>query len=174
MKIEKYLTNKDINITNDDIDVARLIKDLQQGMVSEETLNAKLEEAQKSWQEKSSKDYADLESKYNELEKRNGDLTTSNAQLKLENIMTREGFKEEDFKEISKLRNSLYEEEKDDVKAIQEIKEKYKSTYFQEEEKTPFTPAPNETGVKGNSVGNSEPIEITRKTSLKDLLIKEK
>ena len=30
------------------------------------------------------------------LEKTKGDLTTSYAQLKLENVMTREGFKEEE------------------------------------------------------------------------------
>ena len=30
------------------------------------------------------------------------------------------------------MRESLYGEEKDDVKAIQEIKEKFKSTYFPE------------------------------------------
>ena len=33
VKIEKYLTNKDITLTNDDIDTERLIKDLQNGMI---------------------------------------------------------------------------------------------------------------------------------------------
>ena len=171
MKIEKYLTNKDITLTNDDIDTARLIKDLQQGLISEEDANKRVEDAKKEWQKESSKAYTELESKYNELEKRNGDLTTNYAQLKLENVMTREGFKEENFSEIAKLRQSLYADEKDDVVAIQGIKEKFKSTYFPEE-KTPYTPAPNETSVKGETTGNSEPIKITRKTSLKDLMIK--
>ena len=173
MKIEKYLTNKDITLTNDDIDTSKLIKDLQQGMVSEDEVNSRLEKAKKEWEKESTTHYAELENKYNDLEKRNGDLTTSYAQLKLENVMTREGFKEEDFKEVAKMRESLYGEEKDDVKAIQEIKEKFKSTYFPENNKTPFTPAPNEAGVKGETgTSSSEPIKITRNTSLKDLIIK--
>ena len=172
MKIEKYLTNKDITLTNDDIDTARLIKDLQNGMISEDEANTRLENAKKEWEKESTKTYSDLEAKYNDLEKRNGDLTTSNARLKLENIMTREGFKEEDFNEVAKLRSSLYENESDDQKAIQEIKDRYKSTYFQEE-KSIFTPAPDEGAVKGDTKeASSEPIKITRNTSLKDLLIK--
>ena len=173
MKIEKYLTNKDITLTNDDIDTSKLIKDLQQGMVSEDEVNSRLEKAKKEWEKESTTHYAELENKYNDLEKRNGDLTTSYAQLKLENIMTREGFKEEDFKEVAQMRNSLYSEEKDDSVAIKGIKEKFKSTYFQEEK--PFTPAPNEAGVKGEKgTSSSEPIKITRNTSLKDLIIKER
>ena len=172
MKIEKYLTNKDITLTNDDIDTARLIKDLQNGMISEDEANTRLENAKKEWEKESTKTYSDLEAKYNDLEKRNGDLTTSNARLKLENIMTREGFKQEDFNEVAKLRSSLYENESDDLKAIQEIKDRYKSTYFQEE-KSIFTPAPDEGAVKGDTKeASSEPIKITRNTSLKDLLIK--
>lgn len=171
MKIEKYLTNKDITLTNDDIDTTRLIKDLQQGMVSESEVETRIANAKKEWEKESTKNYSDLESKYNDLEKRNGDLTTSYAQLKLENVMTREGFKEENFQEVAKMRESLYGEEKDDVKAIQEIKEKFKSTYFPESTQTPFTKAPNEAGVKGQSdVKPSEPIKITRDTSFKDLI----
>ena len=171
MKIEKYLTNKDITLTNDDIDTARLIKDLQNGMVSESEVETRITNAKKEWEKESTKNYSELESKYNDLEKRNGDLTTSYAQLKLENVMTREGFKEENFKEVAKMRESLYAEEKDDAKAIQDIKEKFKSTYFPESNKTPYTPAPNEAGVKGTSdVKPSEPIKITRNTSLRDLI----
>lgn len=173
MKIEKYLTNKDITLTNDDIDTSKLIKDLQQGMVSEDEVNSRLEKAKKEWEKESTTHYAELENKYNDLEKRNGDLTTSYAQLKLENVMTREGFKEEDFKEVAQMRATLFAEEKDDGVAIQGIKEKFKSTYFPEDNKTPFTPAPNEAGVKGETgTSSSEPIKITRNTSLKDLIIK--
>lgn len=180
MKIEKYVTNKDITLTNDDIDTARLIKDLQQGMISESEVNTKIENARKEWenerkeQEKeTTKAYSDLEEKYNDLEKRNGDLTTSYAQLKLENVMTREGFKEDDFKEVTELRNSLFKDEKDDSVAIKNIKEKFNSTYFPEDNKLTFTQAPNEGAVKGESEGKtSEPIKITRNTRLKDLLIK--
>ena len=170
LKIEKYLTNKDISLTNEDIDTARLIKDLQNGMVSEEEANTRVENARKEWEKESTGRYAELEGKYNDLEKRNSDLTTSNAQLKLENVMTREGFKEEQFKEVAQLRSTLYAEEKDDNVAISGIKEKFKQTYFPEEQKTPYTPAPNEAGVKGQSDGvKKEPIAINRNTSMSKL-----
>ena len=171
MKIDKYVTNKDITLTNDDIDTARLIKDLQQGMISEEESNTRIENAKKEWESKSTKAYSDLEAKYNELEKRNGDLTTSNAQLKLENIMTQEGFKEEQFKEIAQLRNSLYSEEKDDKVAIQGIKEKYKSTYFPEESKIK-TNVPEEPPVNGKGAQTTKPIEVNRNTKISSLFIK--
>lgn len=170
MKIEKYLTNKDITLTNDDIDTSRLIKDLQQGMVSEDEVNTRIENAKKEWEKETTRAYSDLETKYNDLEKRNGDLTTSNAQLKLENIMTREGFKSENFKEISQMRTTLYSEEKDDEVAIKGIKEKFKSTYFPEDKKV-VTPVPNEPPVqKANS--SQEPIKVSRTTRVSSLFIK--
>lgn len=177
MKIEKYLTNKDITLTNDDIDTSRLIKDLQNGMVSEDEVNTRIENAKKEWEKsyadrekEATKTYADLEAKYNDLEKRNGDLTTSNAQLKLENVMTREGFKSENFKEIAQMRETLYGEEKDDEVAIQSIKEKFKSTYFPQEEKV-ITPVPNEAPIQKEQSSVPEP-KITRNTSISSLFIK--
>ena len=35
MDIKKYLTNKDIEITNDDIDIEKLTKDLRKGFIDE-------------------------------------------------------------------------------------------------------------------------------------------
>ncbi len=87
MKIEKYLTNKDITLTNDDIDVQKLIQDLQNGMVSESEMTTRLETARKDWEKESSSKYSELEEKYNELEKRNTGLTEDNSRLKLENVM---------------------------------------------------------------------------------------
>lgn len=171
VKIEKYLTNKDIALTNDDIDTERLIKDLQNGMISESEANTRIENAKKEWEKESTGRYSELETRYNDLEKRNSDLTTNNAQLKLENVMTRAGFKQDDFKEVSQMRATLFANEKDDEVAISGIKEKFKSTYFPEENKTPFTPAPNESGVKGNGDGvKKEPIEINRNTSFKNFI----
>lgn len=170
MKIEKYLTNKDITLTNDDIDTSRLIKDLQQGMVSEDEVNTRIENAKKEWEKTATESYSSLEAKYNDLEKRNGDLTTSNAQLKLENVMTREGFKQENFKEITQMRNTLYSEEKDDEVAIRGIKEKFKSTYFPQEEKI-ITPVPNEPPVQKENP-SQEPIKVSRTTRVSSLFIK--
>ena len=113
MKIEKYLTNKDVTLTNDDIDTAKLIKDLQQGMINESEADKRVEEAKKEWEKEYSKNYSELEAKYNDLEKRNADLTSKNSELHLQNVMTREGFKEDQFNEISKLRTSMYAEDDD-------------------------------------------------------------
>lgn len=170
MKIEKYLLNKDITLTNDDIDTARLIKDLQQGMVSESEVDSRIESAKAEWQKESTKNYSELETKYNDLEKRNGDLTTSNAQLRLENVMTREGFKSENFKEIAQMRNTLYSDEKDDEVAIKGIKEKFKQTYFPEDKKV-VTPVPNEPPVQTSTPKQPTP-QVTRNTRVSSLLIR--
>ena len=170
MKIEKYLTNKDITLTNEDIDTAKLIKDLQNGMINESEADKRLEDARKEWEKESTKNYSELEAKYNELEKRNADLTSKNSELHLQNVMTREGFKEDQFEEISKLRTSIYAEE-DDETAIKNIKEKFKNTYFPEPEKVITTQVPNENKINTEQPPK-EPIKITRNTSIKDLFLK--
>lgn len=169
MKIDKYVTNKDITLTNDDIDVSRLITDLQKGMISETEAESRLEEAKKEWSKESSKNYVDLETKYNDLEKRNADLTSSNAKLKLENVMTREGFKQENFSEIAQMRTSLYAEEKDDEVAIKNIKEKFKSTYFPETKVV--TNVPNEPKIDSGTK-QEKPIQVNRNTRVSSLFIK--
>lgn len=170
MKIEKYLTNKDITLTNDDIDTAKLIKDLQNGMINESEAEARVEEAKKQYEKEFSKNYSELEEKYNDLEKRNADLTSKNSELHLQNVMTREGFKEEQFKEISQLRTSMFPED-DDETAIKNIKEKFKNTYFPEPEKVITQPVPNENKINSEPKVQ-EPIKITRKTNVKDLFLK--
>lgn len=170
MKIEKYLTNKDITLTNDDIDTAKLIKDLQNGMINESEADKRVEEAKKEWEKEYSKNYSALEEKYNDLEKRNADLTSKNSELHLQNVMTREGFKEEQFNEISKLRTSIYAEE-DDETAIKNIKEKFKNTYFPEPEKVITPVVPNENKINSEPKVQ-EPIKITRNTNIKDLFLK--
>lgn len=170
MKIEKYLTNKDITLTNDDIDTAKLIKDLQQGMINESEADARVEEARKQFEKEFSKNYSELEEKYNDLEKRNADLTSKNSELHLQNVMTREGFKEEQFNEISKLRTSMYADD-DDETAIKNIKEKFKNTYFPEPEKVITAQVPNENKINSEPKVQ-EPIKVTRNTNIKDLFLK--
>ena len=170
MKIEKYLTNKDITLTNDDIDTAKLIKDLQNGMINESEAEKRIEEARKEWEKESTKSYSELEAKYNDLEKRNADLTSKNSQLHLQNVMTREGFKEEQFEEISKLRASMYAED-DDETAIKNIKEKFKNTYFPEQEKVVTPVVPNENKINTENT-KQEPIKVTRNTRIQDLFLK--
>ena len=175
MDIKKYLKNKDIEITNDDINIEKLTTDLRKGYVSsdevEEQIKSKIDEVNKSSKAEYDKlkgEYATLQSSFDDYEKRNADLVEKNKTLTLENVMTREGFKDEDFKDISAMRYSMYQDEKDDVKAIQSIKEKYKNTYFPTQEPVKVKDdLPLNNGTK-----EPEEIKVSRLTSIKDLLKK--
>ena len=172
MDISKYLTNKDIQLSNEDINFEKLEKDIRKGYV----LSEEVETARKEALKESTANYTDLEEKYNKLEKsyndieaRNTQLTNAERGLKLQVEMVSQGFKKENLEEISALRNYLYKDEEDDAKAVAMIKEKYKATYFPEPEKTPSVP--NETSFNSTTKPKEE-IKITRKTSLRDLIIK--
>lgn len=170
MDIKKYLNNKDIELSNEDINFEKLEKDIRKGYVlSEEVDNAKaeaLKESTANYSELEDK-YTKLEKSYNDLEARNTELTNHEKGLKLQVEMISQGFKKDDLDEVSKLRNSLYADEVDDAKAVGMIKERYKDTYF------PKTSVdiPEETKFNIGEVKPKE-INITRKTSLKDLVIK--
>ena len=171
--ITKYLKNNDITLSNDDLDLDKLSKDIRKGY----TENSKIEKpdysnyVSKDDFDKLQKDYTELETTNNNNLKSLTDTNDKNKRLSLENILIRKGFKDESFDEVIKLRNSLYEEEKDDVKAIDQIANKFKNTYFADEKKPNFTPAPNEAGVNGDKRSQSNDIKITRKTSIKDLIV---
>ena len=173
MDITKYLTNKDIQLSNDDINIEKLEKDIRKGYVSSEEVEAARQEAQKE----NTTNYTALEEKYNKLEKsyneieaRNTTLTNSEKELKLQVEMVSQGFKKENLQEISALRNSLFKDEADDSKAVAMIKEKYKATYFPEAPKTPDVP--NETSFNSTTTPEKKEIVVTRKTGIKDLIIK--
>ena len=171
MDISKYLTNKDIQLSNDDINIEKLEKDIRKGYVlSEEVDNARNEALKES-----TSNYTELETKYNTLDKsfndlqaKNVELTNANSGLKLQVEMVSQGFGKDKFDEITQLRNTLYKDEADDSKAITMIKEKFKATYF---------PVSNEPSVPNDTTFNNQPQEkpkpnITRKTSLRDMLRK--
>jgi hypothetical protein len=168
MDINKYLTNKDIQLSNEDINFEKLEKDIRKGYVSSE----EIENTRKSVTDELNKNYSQLEDKYNQLQKsyadieaRNTQLTSNENKLKLEVEMTSQGFKKEQFEEIETLRNSLFKDEQDNAKAISMIKEKYKATYFPETS----VEVPNETSFETSSKPKEE-IKVTRKTSIRDLL----
>ena len=172
MDITKYLKNKDIELSNDDINIEKLEKDIRKGYV----LSDEVEKARNEALKENTASYTELEDKFNKLEKsyadvesRNTELTNSTKGLKLQVEMVSQGFKKENLEEISALRNSLYKDEEDDAKAISMIKEKYKATYFPEPEKT--VEVPNESNFNSTTEPKKE-IKVTRKTSLKDLIIK--
>lgn len=174
--ITKYLKNKEITISNDDLDVSAMEKDLYKGY----TKNSDIPKADYSGYVKKEDytklqgDYANLETNYNNTVKTLSEANDKMGRLSLENKLVKRGFKEENFDEVVKLRNSLYADEKDDDKAIEGIVARFKNTYFPETEKKkniPFTQAPNEGGVNGNNANTGKDIKITRGTSIKDLMI---
>jgi hypothetical protein len=172
MDISKYLTNKDIQLSNEDINFEKLEKDIRKGYV----LSDEVETARKEAIKENTARYTELEEKYNTLEKsysdieaRNTQLTNNERGLKLQVEMVSQGFKKENLEEISALRNSLFKDEEDDAKAVAMIKEKYKATYFPEPEAKPSVP--NEASFNSTTKPKEE-IKITRKTSLRDLLKK--
>ena len=173
MDISKYITNKDIQLSNEDINLEKLEKDIRKGYVLSEEVDKARNEALKE----STATYTELEEKYNKLEKsyndiesRNTELTNSTKGLKLQVEMVSQGFKKENLEEISALRNSLFKDEEDDSKAVAMIKEKYKATYFPDTESKPVD-VPNETSFNSTTKPKEE-IKVTRKTSLRDLIIK--
>lgn len=174
--ITKYLKNKDITISNDDLDISAMEKDLYKGY----TKNSDIPKpdysgyVKKEDYTKLQGDYTSLETNYNNTVKTLSETNDKMTRLSLENKLVKKGFKEENFDEVVKLRNSLYADEKDDDKAIEGIVNRFKNTYFPEAEKKnniPFTQAPNEGGVSGNNANTGKDIKITRGTSIKDLMI---
>ena len=176
MDITKYLTNKDVQLSNDDINIEKLEKDIRKGYVLSEELDKVREEVKKE----STASYTELEDKYNKLEKsyndieaRNTELTNNEKGLKQQVEMVSLGFKKENFDEVSKLRNSIYANEEDDSKAFASIKERYGATFgFNKTEEVKKVDVPNETNFNSTNVPQKEEINVTRSTSIKNLVIK--
>ena len=164
MDISKYLKNKDIQLSNEDLDFEKLEKDIRKGYVLSEEVDKAREESIKE----STSKYADLETKYNALDKSYNDLQAKNVEqnntiggLKLQMEMVSQGFTKEKFDEVAQLRNTLFKDEKDDTKAVSMIKEKFGATYFPKTE--PTVEVPTETNFNTQNKQEHE-IKITRKT----------
>jgi uncharacterized protein YdaT len=177
MDIKKYIKNKDIEINENDIDIEKLEKDLRKGYELssdvDEKIKSAIEEAKrtsKTEYDKLKGEYDSLQTNITEYEKRNTDLAERNKTLSLQNVMVKEGFKEEDFNDISSMRYSMYAEEKDDLKAIQGIKEKFKDTYFPSKPEAPVVQK-DSTPLNNGTVQPTE-IKVSRNTSIKDLMKK--
>ena len=63
MDISKYLTNKELQLSNDDINIEKLEKDIRKGYV----LSEEVEKARKETLDENTKAYSELEEKYNKL-----------------------------------------------------------------------------------------------------------
>jgi len=172
MDISKYLKNKDIQLSNEDVDFEKLEKDIRKGYV----LSEEVDKARTDSIKESTSKYAELETKYNALDKsyndlqaKNVELTNNNSGLKLQMEMVSQGFSKDKFDEVSQLRTTLFKDEVDDSKAIGMIKEKFGATYFPKTETK--TEVPNETNFNTQNKTERE-IKITRKTSVRDLFKK--
>lgn len=171
--LTKYLKNKDIKFKNDDFDIEALSNDIKteatKGLVSKTEVDNAVKAKDTEWTGK----YSALETNYNNTVKQLGDTNSNMAKVSLEKTMVLKGFKEDKFDEVSKLRSSLFADEKDDAKAIDSIADKFKGTYFAES--APVKPTvPNEAGLKGNPQGTNNagaPVKIDRNTPLSNMFI---
>ena len=171
--ITKYLKNKDVKVKNEDFDFEAMSKDVYKGYTKNEDIKQPKDMVNKADFDKLQSDYTELENNYNTTVKTLSDTNDKMARVSLESKLVRKGFKEEDFDEVVKLRNSLFADEKDDQKAVDSIAEKFKNTYFADVKTNTYNPAPNEAGINSNNQNNNagKDIKITRTTSLKDLII---
>lgn len=176
MDITKYLKNKDIQVSAEDFDLEKLEKDIRKGYVSSD----EVEKARQDALKESTATYTELEDKYNKLEKsyndieaRNTELTNLNKVANLKTEMVSQGFKKEDLDEVIKLRNSIYQDEEDDSKAISQIKERYGATFFPKieavEEKKIEIP---EESKFAQPVKKAVDLDVGRKTNIRDIVIK--
>ena len=170
MDITKYLKNKDIQVSADDFDIEKLEKDIRKGYVSSDEVDkarkTALDESKKSYSELEDK-YTKLQNSYNDIEARNTQFASNEKNLKLQIEMVSQGFKKEQFDEITALRNSLFKDEQDDSVAISSIKEKYKNTYFPET----TIDVPQESSFETSSKPKEE-VKVNRNTRLSNLIIK--
>ena len=173
MDITKYLKNKDISLSNDDIDIEKWEKDIRKGYVLSDEIDKAKSEVSKDFTTKYTaleEEKTKLEKSYADIEARNTELNNIKRELEQKVEMVSLGFKKDDLDEVSKLRNSVYAEEQDDVKAFTSIKERYGSTFgFNKEPEKPSVPS--EPSFNSSTKPSPE-IKVTRNTSIKDLVIK--
>ena len=168
MDIKKYLKNKDVEISNDDIDVEKLQKDLTKGMHTDDELQAEIAKVKEGFANDSktlNEKLATLQTDYDSLSNKYTEQTQKLKDKNLLNAMLEQGFKSSNFEEVSKLRTSLYGDEADDTKAVQMVKEHFGKVYFDD----PKGQAPNEGSFETKKAKTND-IVITRNTSLSQLM----
>lgn len=177
MDISKYLKNKDVAISNDDIDIETLTKDLRKGFIEESEANSKakatyeteLKDLRKQFEEKANlaeSKYTVLENSYNDLNSRYTEQTKQLNQEHLKGIALENGFNSSDVEEVSKLRTSLYSDIQDDTEAVQKIKERYGKSFFDNSN----TKAPDEKNFGSGNQTKKNDVVITRNTSIQQLM----
>lgn len=177
MDISKYLKNKDITLSNDDVDIEKLTKDLRKGYIeeSEAKANAKatyeteIKDLRKSLEEKANlaeSKYTVLENSYNDLNARYTEQSKQLSAEHLRGIALENGFTSADVEEVSKLRTSLYGDIQDDTEAVQKIKDRYGKSFFDNSN----TKAPDEKNFGSGNQTKKNDVVVTRNTSIQDLM----
>ena len=177
MDISKYLKNKDITLTNDDVDIEKLTNDLRKGYIEESKANdtakatyeTQLKDLRTQFEEKANlaeSKYTVLENSYNDLNSRYTEQTKQLNQEHLKGIALENGFASADVEEVSKLRTSLYADIQDDTEAVQKIKDRYGKSFFDNSN----TKAPDENNFGSGNQTKKNDVVITRKTSIQELM----
>lgn len=168
MDIKKYL-NKDVEISNEDIDIERLTNDLRKGLEKDyqekmqKEFDTKLEAEKKELTSK----VASLQNDFDSLTTKYNESVNQNRTNSLKVAILQNGFKAEDTDEVVRLRTTMYQDITDDNEALSKVKDRFKQVYFA----TKTDIAPNE--PKMNTTPPVEhKVEITRNTSIKDLMKK--
>lgn len=174
MDISKYLTNKDVSISNDDIDLDKLTTDLRKGYIEEKLVEARVQEATKDYEnklkvakEETTTQLANLQNSYDDL---NNKYTEQANKLKSANLrvaISEAGFNSTDSERVQKLRTTYYGDIENDAEAVQKIKEEFGKVYFEQKQNQ----APNEAGFNSNSSKQPD-VVITRNTKISDLMKK--
>lgn len=175
INLANYITNKDITLTNDDVDMDRLQKDVYKGYVKQADVNAQLKDkVDKSEYTKLQQEYTTLESENNNLTKKLADTNDKMEKVSFDSILSRRGIAQDNLDEIYNMRKSMYADVQDDNEAVDKIMDKFGSVYLPKQNAgkvdTGFTPAPNE-GSMGAKEEAPKRVAITRNTSIHDLLI---
>lgn len=168
MDIKKYL-KKDVELSNDDIDVEKLTEDLRKGYVVEKDLTDRLKKEYETELANKTKEYtskiATMQNDYDSLSAKYNDTANQIKTSNLKVSILSNGFKSEDIEEVAKLRTTMYGEITDDNEALGKVKERYKQVYFD----TKVDTAPEEGKMQTTPQVENKP-EITRNTSIKDLM----
>ena len=168
MKINKFIKNEELKITEDDIDLDGLRAEFLKGYEKSSEVQAKIDNAVADAKKVATEELSSLQAKYDVIEKDNIALKENISNVTLEREIIKAKFPTEKVSEVAKLRNTLYAEEKDTEKALSKIAEDFGGTYFPKTEKTEIPKEP----IIASSNGKTEEIKVNRKTNIKDILIK--
>ena len=179
MDISKYLTNKDVSISNDDIDLEKLTTDLRKGYIEEKTANANIEakvkEATADYENrlKTAKDetttkLTELQNSYDDLNNKYAEQSNKLKSANLRVAISEAGFNSNDVERVQKLRTTYYGDIESDTEAVQKIKEEFGKVYFEQKQNQ----APNEASFGGSKGSKENDVVITRNTSIKDMMLK--